>query len=467
MANELNQKVTTLTVFDRQRIAVHKFGGSSLASQSRLGNVANIIAEQTNAEDFIVVSANGEITDWLLAHIAGDNEALYRVIHCYSGLVCSLIEAPAKLIEFLDESIWRIKNLDLSDEEILSYGEVWSAKLLTELLNQQGIATLYVDARDILKANTLEGEHCFNEPYFDQGIERLLYGNYGKRLVITGYIAKNNQGQTITLGRNGSDYTATQLANFSQAKSVTLWTDVKGIYSADPRLVKKAQPIKSLSYNEAKSLAAIGTNVLHSKTIFPLEKNKIPLYVRASTAPWEEGTLVQAESSDEYQIKSVALNRDLFKVTVSASDRFCQKRILHELFEKQINYFLPGEDSETNTFSLLINQYSLQSAKQILEENSLAFKIHKGERALIGLVGKNIAKDQLFIPRLRQLLDEAIVYRVLNASSNDLVTLVAKVDDSVKALNQIYQVCISDAHTASSVKNTRQNLVLQKIEEQY
>lgn len=463
MASFCSQKVTALAAFDRQSVAVHKFGGSSLSTRPRLRNVVNIISDQTCIEDFIVVSANGEITDWLLTYIAGEQDVLQRIEAYYQELVCSLIEFPKELIEFFHDSIFKIKNGTLSTEAILAFGEIWSARLLVELLNQQKIPALYIDARDLLKTDSIECHSRFDDSYFDTGITKTLYGNYGKRLVVTGFIAKNRVNETITLGRNGSDYTATLLAKFSLATAVTLWTDVKGIYSADPRLVKSAQPIKTLSYSEAKALAAVGTNVLHAKTIYPLEENRIPLLVKASVEPLEQGSIVQQESESPRLIKSVALRNDLIKISLRYRDGFNQKQLLHELFEQHIHVFVADSSVAHSSLSLLVDRASLASAERILESKQLDFHVNQDPRVLIGIVGKKLRGDPVFLSHLKHQLDDSLCYRLIESEFTDLVSLVVRVDNSVKALNQIYQICAVNSHVPNFTDSSQNDLILEAI----
>ena len=422
-----------------QTIAVHKFGGSSLASQSRVDNVTRIISQYTNDEDIIVVSANGDITDWLVEFNRGNREVLNEIRKYYQELAISCLSDPVSLLKSFEASIHQLNTKQFSDDEVLSFGEVWSAKLLVALLNQKKIPSLFVDARELLTTDSIEDYRAFDLAYFDRGFEKAVYGNYAKRIVVTGYIAKDLCEKTITLGRNGSDYTATLLAHFSGAESVTLWTDVQGIYTADPRLVKDATPIVALTYDEAASLAAVGTNVLHQKTIGPLREDNIPLFIRSSLAPLRKGTQVSQLGDQNEIVKSVALKPELIKINLKHIDECHLEEVQHQLFESHIVSLGSDWNEASGNYSILLESSSLQKAVECLEKNGVDFNFYKENRAVIAIVGNAIANNCAFIEELEFRLAERIQFRTVSQHHTNAIYLVTQETNTTRTLEKVYQ----------------------------
>ncbi|TQV84580.1 aspartate kinase [Aliikangiella coralliicola] len=458
MANEVGLILTPAQTFDRQAIAVHKFGGSSLASKERLNNVAQIIEQQTLAEDFIVVSANGNITDWLVEFSEGEKEALDKISDYYQELVSQTLNKPENCLADFQRDIDELKVKPFSSEEILANGEIWSAKLLVELLNERNVSSLFIDARSILSTDSIEDYRHFDVDYFDKGIEREIYGNFGKRLIVTGYIAQDFCDETITLGRNGSDYSATLLARFGEAESVTLWTDVCGIYTADPRLVKSAHPVNFLTYEEARDLASVGTNVLHQKTISPLVDKNIPLFIRSSLEPQKQGTKVCSQCDSEERVKSIALKNDLSKINIAFNQDICVDTLLHQFFEKHIVALICEHSSNDKKISLLIGKADLPAAENILEQESLqrdtlTFEIQNETRSLISIVGKGVLQNSKLFESLEFNLKDKVQYRFFQGTQKNAINLVIQEQDAISILNQVYSACFE----LESEKSTHAN----------
>jgi len=440
MASSINSTLTLEShTFEAQSIAVHKFGGSSLASVERLENVTSIISTFTNPDDLIVVSANGDVTDWLVDFIAGDTESLDKIDKFYRGIVSNALVEPYVWLSFFEGSISQLKSQSLSDDEVLAFGEVWSAKLLVELLNEKSIRSKFIDARELLATDSIDDYQGFDIDYFDNGFERAIYGNFGKRLVVTGFIAKDLCDNTITLGRNGSDYTASLLACFSEAESVNLWTDVPGIYTADPRLIKKAYPISRLTYDEATSLAAVGTNVLHQKTIGPLLKQRIPLNVRSSLQPTLKGTEVNYLGECSELVKSVALKPELVKLNLFETSESELEEIQHKLFEKHILTLGSDWNESEGEFSLLLESSLLEKAKRFLDSIGVCYDSRAENRAVIAIVGKNICDNEAFIKRLSLALADKVQFRVVTHHHKNSVYLVTQETETTRTLEKIYQ----------------------------
>lgn len=440
------------------KTAVHKFGGSSVATAERIHNVASIIAEHTNPNDIIVVSANGSMTDWLEAFAQGNADILLQIAQYFEQLATSTLQNPQAILTFFRSTLKQLKNIhysngsgSLSTDEILAFGEVWSANLLAELLNQKSIPAGFVDARKLLSTHNIENFQDFDLTYFTNGLNKLTQDDAVQRLVVTGFIANNAQGKTTTLGRNGSDYTASLVARFSQAQHVTLWTDVPGIYTADPRLIPAARPIKQLCYEEAGALASIGTNVLHQKTISPLIDLNIPLFVRSSLQPTYSGTQVQTLSKTTKtilnnatdQAKSVALKQELVKIELFSISDAALLKLRQELLEQHINILIVDRCQKTNTCTLLTSTASAQKALQLINDHTTAYQTDSATKALIAIVGKDLQTDATLLLKISSALTPLTGYHIAQQENPHTLTLITNNTDAKLALTAIYAACFS------------------------
>ncbi|KPH89976.1 aspartate kinase [Pseudoalteromonas undina] len=269
---------------------VHKFGGSSLSSADRFKSVANIILTHAQAGDCVVVSAAGKTTDTLVklwqSFQQQDTQAIADIILLISNHQSSLIEqlliANAKhealniLATELSIITQQAKQNILTEAWLLAHGELWSARLLSAYLGQLNVSACALDARQLFILDAGQLQHANNQQQCLKAIDT------SKINVVTGFIAANLQHETVTLGRNGSDYSATLLARYCNAKKVSIWTDTQGVFSTDPRKVANAIKYARVCREQANLLARLGNPVLHAKTLSPLKGTDIELIVRSS-----------------------------------------------------------------------------------------------------------------------------------------------------------------------------------------
>lgn len=277
---------------------VHKFGGSSLSSAERYQAVANILLSQSQLGDVVVVSAAGKTTDTLVrlwqAFDANDSrgcEEVIALLHSHQqNLIAGLLsdELAAQALAQLGDELAGIASLCkenlLQEAPLLAHGEVWSARLLSLYLRQLGCKAQDIDARALLRAQNGQLLHLVNAQACQQQLATDQFN------VVTGFIASDEQGNTITLGRNGSDYSATLLAKYTHAKEVCIWTDTTGVFSTDPRKVEQAVKYHKVCREQANLLARLGNPVLHAKTLSPLKDLNTKLSVRSSFDADASGT---------------------------------------------------------------------------------------------------------------------------------------------------------------------------------
>lgn len=325
---------------------VHKFGGSSLATSACIERVVDIIRQHCQLNDVIVVSANGDTTDALFAiyQLALEHyelkqaapvgnktdlvvellpETLADAIVALRDSQVALIEellnasSAARLKALLNDDIANISAHLLSNpskhqNDLLALGEVWSARLLSAVLNESVCPSYMLDARDFL---LLSNEKTCAIDYLASAEKLSPLQQANQLVIVTGYIARNQQLQACTLGRNGSDYSATIMAALSGARNVTLWTDVDGIYSADPRVVPLARKLHRLPNAVANELGRLGNPVLHAKTLQPLKNHNTHLHVASSFAPEVSGSEIGKFGQIAKQELSVTYLNDLILAT--------------------------------------------------------------------------------------------------------------------------------------------------------
>ncbi|MCL6295524.1 bifunctional aspartate kinase/homoserine dehydrogenase I [Jejuia spongiicola] len=294
----------------KRKMKVLKFGGKSLANGNGLNKVLSIIENKINDGEkiVVVVSARGNATDdlesILNASIKGeDYQELLKVFKDYQ-------REPLKTIDFSEEfsvldklfegvSLLRDYSQKTKDK-ILAQGELLSVKLVSALLNERGIKAKATDSRQLIKTDESFGNAQPISKQTKDNVRNYFKQNNGDTVnIVTGFIASNSKGETTTLGRNGSNYSAALLANHLDAEELQNYTHVNGIYTANPDLVADAQKIRELSFSEANELANFGTTVLHAKTIIPLVEKNISLRILNTFNPDDEGTLITAKSNSK------------------------------------------------------------------------------------------------------------------------------------------------------------------------
>lgn len=293
------------------RCHLHKFGGSSLADADCYRRVAHILLTHGNSDDLVVVSAAGKSTNFLYKLLELKDSALLwqQELQVLIGFQQNLIEQllsneqATSLRERLSIDKYQLISLFSLDElkeyersEVVSFGERWSARLLAALLRESGVAAIDVDARTLLLADE-GGVPQIMLVESRQRVRQVLNDHPNERLIITGFICANSRGETLLLGRNGSDYSATLIASLAAIERVTIWTDVEGVFNADPNKINDAKLLKSLSLDEANRLAHLGSPVLHNRSLQPLFDTEVSLAVRSSYASHTDFTLIAPKSS--------------------------------------------------------------------------------------------------------------------------------------------------------------------------
>ena len=281
----------------KQPVKVFKFGGASVKDAPSIRNIKQILDRYANDSIIVVVSAMGKTTNLLEKimnaywHKSEDLEiALTELVDFHNAIIKNLEIENQDFINEVNEIYGQLKarlEAEMSEsfafnyDQIVSFGEVLSTKIINAYLRQEGISSCWLDAREIIRT-----DHTYQEGRINWEVTKT---NYDKKLpvllseynfIITqGFIGQNSDGMTTTLGREGSDFTASIFAFNGQAEDVTIWKDVPGMLNADPKHFDGTVLLKKISFTEAVELAYYGASVIHPKTIQPLKNKDIPLYI--------------------------------------------------------------------------------------------------------------------------------------------------------------------------------------------
>ncbi len=402
---------------------LHKFGGSSLADVKCYQRVAGIMAEYSHAGDLMVVSAAGSTTNQLISWLRlsqSDRISAHQVQQNLRRYQCELISglltpetADSMIAAFIHdlESLAVLLDGTITEAvyaEVVGHGEIWSARLMSALLNKQQIEAQWLDARDFLRAEYAA------QPQVDEGkswplLQQLLAQYPNQRLVVTGFICRNQAGETVLLGRNGSDYSATQIGALAGVSRVTIWSDVAGVYSADPRKVKDACLLPLLRLDEASELARLAAPVLHTRTLQPVSGSDIDLLLRCSYQPEQGSTRIERVLASGTGAKIVTSHDDvcLIELTVPAKHDFALARQEVDLVLKraQIKPLAVGVHRDRRLLQLCYTSEIVNSVFQILAQAELpgSLQLRHGI-ALVALVGAGVAKNPLHCHRFYQQL---------------------------------------------------------------
>ncbi|UOX34599.1 bifunctional aspartate kinase/homoserine dehydrogenase I [Flavobacterium sediminilitoris] len=293
-----------------------KFGGKSLANKEGLEKVIQIIAQKyfSNEAVVVVVSARSNATNELIdlldkAQKGVNYNAELEAFKIYqnNGLSNTIFTDEFSQLDKLLEGVSLLGDFSSRiKDQVVAIGELISAKYLSYLLNEKSIKANFVDARNLIKTDNNFGNAQPLDTISKKNVITFFNNQPEGVNIVTGFIASTVNGETTTLGRNGSNYTASLLANYLDAQEFQNYTHVDGIFTANPELVTNARKIEKLSFNEANELANFGANILHAKTIIPLVEKNIPLRILNTFNPDNQGTLITAEQTDE-GIKSLSI----------------------------------------------------------------------------------------------------------------------------------------------------------------
>lgn len=303
-----------------QPMKVFKFGGASISTAEKIKNVAGILKKYPDEKLLIVISAMGKTTNalekvveafydkkkeetlQLFEKIKQDHLSIAVQLkeQTEAGNFQSSLPVLQLLADFFTEAEWLlhdkpVRNFDYYYDQVVCIGELLATSIVSNYFNEAGITNKWMDVRDIIRTDNNFRDAKIDWKFTSEKVNEQIVPLFKENnIVLTqGFIGATDENESTTLGREGSDYTAAVFANLLNAESQTIWKDVPGIMNADPKEYKNAQWIKELSYREVIEMAYYGAQVIHPKTIKPLQNKNIPLYVRSFIHADDEGTCIQ------------------------------------------------------------------------------------------------------------------------------------------------------------------------------
>jgi len=434
-----------------------KFGGKSLSNGEGINKVVSIVADKVNKGEqiAIVVSARGKATDELeeilgVAAKNADYKVLLEKFKQYQQDEYSTVDLSEEfaILDKLFEGVSLIGDYSSKiKDQILSVGELLSAKLLTAILIEKGINARFADSRIFLKTDSKFGDAQPLEQISKKNVIQYFKEHGASVNVVTGFIGSNNNNVTTTLGRNGSNYTASLLANYLNAKELQNYTHVDGIYTANPDLVADAKKIDHLTFNEANELANFGATILHAKTIIPLLEKNIPLRILNTFNHENEGTLITATSTTG-GIKTLSVLENLALVNLEGRGLLgktgVDARIFKVMGDNDISVSIISQGSSERGIGLVVAESQATKAMIELEkefENDFYSKdVNKisvtDDVAVISIIGQDLSTFHK--PYTALIRNKIVPILFNNTVTGKNVSLVFKKSELNKALNVIH-----------------------------
>lgn len=375
---------------------VYKFGGASVKSADGIRNIVRIVSG-IEGNLFIVVSAMGKTTNameivldnFMKADRAASLEKLAEVEIYHNEIIAELFTEPAKgnaaVKPLFDELKGFITNgvgddYDRWYDRLVSYGEVISTKIVSEFLAESGVDNAWLDMRGLLVTDSNFREA--NVRMDESQVRLKAAADYSKNRIYIGqgFIGANIKGDPTTLGREGSDYTAAVVGNLLDAESVSIWKDVPGILNADPRIFENTVHIPELTYLDAVELAYSGAQIIHPKTIKPLENKNIPLFVRPFGNPTGEGSVIKAKTQKPIDVPVLILRKNQVLVTVRPRDfSFVLEESLSKAFAVMNKHRLKVSLIQSSAISISVCVDNTRYLTGALDELSNEFKVNYNE----------------------------------------------------------------------------------------
>jgi aspartate kinase len=393
-----------------QQMKVYKFGGASVRSAEGVRNIVSIVSGVKD-ELVIVISAMGKTTNAMeavLAHfMKGDDAAalgkLQEVESYHTAIVGELFMDPEKGLKAIRSDLDELKQLitdsvgddyDRWYDRLVSYGEILSTRIVSAYFTERGIDHAWLDMRKLL---VTDSNFRAANVRMDDSQQRITaaVAESGKKICIgQGFIGTNPHGEPTTLGREGSDYTAAVVGNLLNAESVTIWKDVPGILNADPRVFSDTVHIPELTYLDAVDMALSGAQVIHPKTIKPLENKQIPLYVRPFSSPHEAGSVIRGSISKPIDVPVYIQRKDQALLLLSPLDfSFVVKENLSVVFTIMHKHRLMISMIQSSAVTLSVCVSNDRYLPRAIDELSNYFKVEATEKLEILTIRGPIASS--------------------------------------------------------------------------
>ena len=465
---------------------VLKFGGSSVANAENIKKVVQIVTHNNYAEQIVVVSAMKGVTDKLidLGIKAHQSEKAYEDL--LQSLLEQHIEAANLLLpvatrssclsmimqhfnelEDICQSVFRLQELSpATKDRIVSFGELLSSKIISAYLGSIGVSNVWLDSRDLIVTNDNYGYAAVDFEQTNTRVIDFLKQHPSKLYMAPGFIARGYSGHITTLGRGGSDYTAAIYAAAVNTDVLEIWTDVSGMMTADPRWVRNAKPIPNISYKEAMELSHFGAKVVYPPTILPVMKKEIPVLIKNTFAPEDEGTLMNAIATHDSNIVSgISSITEVSLLSLEGAGMVgipgFSKTLFEALANANINVILITQGSSEYSICVAVNAVDAEKARDAVnkafEYDILNHKVdpvrEENHLSIVALVGDKMKSHPNISGRMFSTLGRngINVRAIAQGSSEKNISAVISVNDVKKAVNVLHEVFFESVYKQLNV----------------
>jgi len=433
-------------------ITVAKFGGTSVADFQAMLRCAHIIKNDTSNR-LVVVSASAGVTNYLV-RLSQENIAAQEQAEIIANIRTIQVnitqhlstEVEQALNTEIDSLLDQLVTLALKQSQhhsvkqadaILAFGEQLSSRLFAQVLQSIGVNGAYFNVQQVMKTNSLYGKAVVDVEQLASACTELLAPKLAQQILVTqGFIGQDGLGETTTLGRGGSDYSAALLAEALNASNLAIWTDVVGIFTTDPRITEQARAIKEISFGEAAEMATFGAKILHPATLIPAMRHNIPVFVGSSKEPEKGGTQIKQKVESNPTYRSIALRREQTLVTVRSPAMLHASGFLAQVFgilakhELSVDLITTSEISVALTFDnpsgstqSLLTSTVVQELEQLCEVS-----VEHG-LSLVAVIGNGLNCAKGIGQSIFETINDTNIRLICHgASANNLCFLVAEED---------------------------------------
>ena len=462
---------------------VLKFGGTSVGSAENINKVISILDQQSkNSKIAVVVSAVGGITDQLLeaANLACDKNLNYKDTYnaiwsrhnkVIEGLFINsendktLQKDHEKLHDLISEKLKELKNLldgiylinELSPktkDKLLSFGEALSSNIIYHTLKSRKLNATLKNSQELIVTDSTFNNALVNFEVTNSNIQSFFETDSHAIVLLPGFVSKSLSGEITTLGRGGSDYTAAIIAAALDAKELQIWTDVSGMFTTNPKLVKQAAPIVELSYQEAVELSHFGAKVLYPPTVMPVLKKQIPIVIKNTMEPEAVGTTITQEvTSNGSPVKGISNIDHIALLTLQGNGMVgvpgFSKRLFETLAQEKINIILITQSSSEHSICFGISENDAQRAKEAIDaifEYEIALQkidpiVVETNLSIIAVVGDKMKSHQGISGKMFSTLgkNNVNIRAIAQGASERNISAVIHKNDVKKALNSLHE----------------------------
>lgn len=435
---------------------VSKFGGTSVGTFEAMQLSAEIVAANSERKLVIISATSGTTNDLVLLGSSDLNstqqeEVILRIKERHLAIIEQLKDSDKAEHDFkenltqLRQHMEQVARDKRWKDRLVAFGELMSTKIFISVLKENGVDAQWIDAREMLKTDSHFGNATPDIAVIKKKVHKHITTN--KVYLTQGFIGSDIFGNTTTLGRGGSDFSAALFAEALSAKTLEIWTDVAGIFSTDPRIVAEAKPIESITFDEAAELSVFGGKVLHPATLKPAIRGKVNVRVSSTKEPSKLGTMIVHSMESKPVIRAISLRKNQTLLTVKSLEMLHQYGFLARLFQVLSNHKISvdlvstSEVSVSLTLDTAINAANkVELTKDVVEElkQFCEVKIEKNY-ALVALIGNNLNMTAGISGIIFNKLKDFNIRMVCHGASENNICFLANESDGENIVKQLHK----------------------------